>query len=440
MGVIQDIPKFYTALAEWLACLVFVVLLPKRYGVRATTVIMCISFGLICFVQYLIGIVPLYLWIPGMMLALIIMYATIYICCQVLILDAGFYWAIIFIAAEFAASLEWQFYSFFMGNGFDNYWIQALFLVLFYGAVFCILYQLERNWLRDSIDLRVSGKEVLASTIIAVGAFLISNISYVMPNTPLSGSMSAEIFYIRTLVDLAGLVMLYSYQNRCKEMQMQQELESIHSVLRRQYEMYQQSKESIEVINRKYHDLKHQIGIIRMERDEQKREEYLQQIESDLISYEAQHKTGNSVLDTILTTKQLYCQQHGINLTVVADGLQLQFMEVMDICSIFGNALDNAIESVEKLRESEKRLIRLALYVQNDFLMIRVENYFENPIESVNGEFVTSKKNKDYHGYGIKSIRYTAEKYGGSLSITMEENWFYLRVLIPVPKKDKQIN
>ncbi len=143
-------------------------------------------------------------------------------------------------------------------------------------------------------------------------------------------------------------------------------------------------------------------------------------------------KTGNNVLDTILFSKQLYCSKHQIAMNAVADGAQLGFMDVMDICSIFGNALDNAIESVLKLPDKEKRLIRIAVYTQNNFLMIRVENYYEERLEIEDGEYRSTKKNKANHGYGIKSIRYTAEKYSGSVSIQAKDNWFCLRVLLPI--------
>ena len=96
--------------------------------------------------------------------------------------------------------------------------------------------------------------------------------------------------------------------------------------------------------------------MLRSETSEEKAH-YLDAMEQEIRSYEAQNKTGNEVLDTILTSKSLYCQQHGITLTCVADGAALDFMDTMDLCSLFGNALDNAIESVEKLPDSEQRLI-----------------------------------------------------------------------------------
>lgn len=431
--VMEDIPKLYTALAEWLACLLFVLLLKKRWGKGKTAAFMGVSLGLLGIIQYLIGVVPLFLWIPGMMLALAVMYGTLLACCVLSPLDAGFFWALAFMLAEFVASLDWQLYSFAAAQGYDHLLLQAVFLVLCYGGAFALFFRLEQNRLNRQNRLNVTRKELFSAVVISVGAFLISNISYVNTNTPLSGRMSMEIFYIRTLVDFAGVIILFSLQERWQELQAREEMESINALLRRQYDQYRQSRESIELINRKYHDLKHQIGVIRLERDEAKREEYLRQLESGVTGFAVSHQTGNNVLDTILTGKQMYCLQHQIELNVVADGKQLDFIEVMDLCSVFGNALDNAIESVERLEPPEKRLIRLAVYTQNSFLMIRVENYFESPLQKNGDEFETTKPDQEYHGYGLKSIRYTAEKYGGSVGISTEDNWFSLCVLIPVP-------
>jgi len=111
-------------------------------------------------------------------------------------------------------------------------------------------------------------------------------------------------------------------------------------------------------------------------------------------------------------------------------------METMDICSIFGNALDNAIESVIKLEDKEKRLIHVTVSQQKSFLMIRVENYFEGGLEYAKGQLESTKKEKAFHGYGIKSIRYTVNKYDGAVDIDTKDNWFNLRILIPLENKE----
>ena len=57
------------------------------------------------------------------------------------------------------------------------------------------------------------------------------------------------------------------------------------------------------------------------------------------------------------------------------------------------------------------------------------------------GAFITTKRDKEFHGYGLKSIRYTVNKYDGAVSIDTKENWFDLKILIPASENaQKQID
>ena len=103
----------------------------------------------------------------------------------------------------------------------------------------------------------------------------------------------------------------------------------------------------------------------------------------------------------------------------------------MDLCSIFGNALDNAFESVKQISNEEKELLRLQ-FSQKNFLIIRFENYYENELLFDKGNFITTKKDHYSHGYGIKSIKSIIKKYDGNVRITTENNWFRLVILIPL--------
>jgi sensor histidine kinase regulating citrate/malate metabolism len=107
-------------------------------------------------------------------------------------------------------------------------------------------------------------------------------------------------------------------------------------------------------------------------------------------------------------------------------------MEVMDICSIFGNALENAIESVKTIKDEDKRLIKLAVYAQKDLLLINFGNYYESKLKYENGNLATTKKDHIYHGYGIKSIKMAVAKYGGTVNINTNNNWFNLSILFPI--------
>ena len=97
-------------------------------------------------------------------------------------------------------------------------------------------------------------------------------------------------------------------------------------------------------------------------------------------------------------------------------------MDSIDIYALFGNAIDNAIECVEKFSEKEMRFIDICVAEKQHFLYIRFSNPIERAPEYEDDLPKTTKKNKQYHGIGLKSIRHIAEKYGGGyLSIHRDE-------------------
>lgn len=429
--LMPDIPRVYTAIAEWMACMIFILPLKKRFAPVLTGVIMAVMLAVQSGFMVVTEEVRLFLWIPCMIAAVILMFFLIFICCSVEAADAAYFVLIAFVMAEFMASLEWQISCFFEIDSYGKLWEWGT-MILIYIAVSVILFQILHVHFPEDGRMELRKKEYFSELLIVASVFAVSNISYLTVNTPFSGRYSFEIGNIRTLVDFAGIAVLYAHLMQCNEMRVKKELEAVQNVLQNQYAQYMQSKESIELINYKYHDLKHRIAVLRSEEDPKKREAFLNQMEAEIRQYEAQNKTGNKVLDTVLTTKSLYCNKNGITFTCVADGTLLDFMDVMDICSIFGNALDNAIECEMKIPEKEKRLIHVTVSRQKAFLLLRFENYCEEEVQYQDGVLATTKKDKKYHGYGMKSIRYTVNKYGGAVTIDTKENWFDLKILIPI--------
>ena len=430
--LMPDIPRIYTAIAEWLACMIFILPFKKRFKPALTGVIMAVMLALQSGFMVVTEDVRLFLWIPCMIAAVILMFFFIFICSSMEVADAAYFVLIAFVVAEFMASLEWQIVCFFEVDRTGVWWKEWGTLILIYAAVSFILFQILHVHFPEDGRMEIGKKEYFSALLIAASVFAVSNISYLTVNTPFSGRYSFEIGNIRTIVDFAGIAVLYAHLMQCCEIRVKKELEAVQNVLQNQYTQYMQSKESIELINYKYHDLKHQIAVLRSEEDPKKREAFLNQMEEEIRQYEAQNKTGNKVLDTVLTTKSLYCNKHGITFTCVADGTLLDFMDVMDICSIFGNALDNAIECEMKIPEKEKRLIHVTVSRQKAFLILRFENYCEEEIHYQGESIATTKKDKKYHGYGMKSIRYTVNKYGGAVTIDTKKNWFDLKILIPI--------
>ena len=174
------------------------------------------------------------------------------------------------------------------------------------------------------------------------------------------------------------------------------------------------------------------MAALRTVRGEEAREASLREIERSVMIYDAIVKTGNEVLDTVLTEKSLLCEREHITMTCVADGSKLDFMDAVDLYTIFGNALDNAIESVTAIPDPERRVIAVTVYTRSSLLLIQLENYYEQPLTFTDGLPVTTKGQNGFHGFGMKSIQYTAEKYGGIMTVHAEDHLFILRVSIPM--------
>jgi len=432
--VLPDIPRVYTALAEWSAALVYILLIRKRLNAPRLAAAVAVGLAVLVGLQVAAGHFPIALWTLGMMLALAAMYALIYGCAEVSAKDAGYFVARAFVLAELVASLQWQLHTYLFRTGTDAPAVPAgLLLVGIFGVAFVGAFFIERRHFSPTWSLDVDTRGLLSAVAIALITFLTSNLSFVTTSTPFSGQRGTEIFYIRTLVDLAGYVALYAQQGQRLELRRAREVEAMDRLLHSQHEQYLQSRRSMEVVDRKYHDLKHYIAALRAEKDPVARTGYLNQLEDSIRAYGAQVDTGNSVLDAILTARGAQYAEDDVTLTCVADGQALGFMSAVDISALVGNALDNALEAVLAVDDRDRRLVQVAIFAQDGFVIMRFENYFEAQLDFDGDLPRTSKGDRRHHGYGLKNMLQIAESYGGTLTVWAEADWFTVRVLIPRP-------
>ncbi len=433
-SVMPDIPRLYTAISEWIACIMVVTFAGKRFNKIQTGALCVASFIVIVCFHYIAETLPMGFWVPCMICAVASMCLFIWAACKYDVKAACFMGVQAFTVAEFIAAVEWWLYYFFstLVPEFKNVYVSAVFMAVIYAALFTAIFFLERFFSRKKA-VKVSLKDLLAAVVIVITTFLISNISFMGWNTPLSSKYAMEIFYIRTLVDLCGVLVLYTSREIKIANGAETELAHIQFLLDKQYEQYCMTKETIDAVNRRYHDLKHQVALLK-ERGSEGAEKLGAEIEKETRLYDVVYKTDNDVLDTILTTKSAMCVQKGISFTCVADGAALHFIGDADLCSIFGNALDNAIECcVEEGKDgNEAQLIKLAVYKNNGLIIIKCENSFTGVLKISNGELLTTKKEKANHGYGVKSIKTVVAKYGGTVSYKTEDGTFTLCIVIPV--------
>ena len=155
----------------------------------------------------------------------------------------------------------------------------------------------------------------------------------------------------------------------------------------------------------------------------------MEDIQKSVAIYDAKIETGNRLLDVLLTEKSLYCEQNGISLSCMADGEKLSFLEDSDLYCLFGNVLDNALEAVKRLEQKERRVINLSVKARGGMLIIQEENYFDGTITFEDGLPMTTKADKNYHGFGMRSIRMIVHKYKGELNTYTADGVFHLNIL-----------
>ncbi len=431
---LYNTPGIYYAAAYWLGSMVFAAVLSKERRSAATWMKQLLILAILSVFMTLTNHKPAVLFIPCVLADFALTCANLRCSCSLTPEETIYYSARAFMVGELAAALDWQVFYYALTtlkmplNMRTNLTFLLPTWLLVFGASYLVERFIFKRQGRPEITWSIVGAII---GVIAVFYFW-SNISYLVRGTAFTASGVQELFIIRTLSDLGAVVFSGAYHLMVCQLSARLESEKLNQVLEMQYAAYKVSEESIALVNRKYHDLKHQIGVLRESTSETERHEYLDQMEEDIRSFEAQTHTGNEVLDAILGTKMLQCMQEGIDLHVMAEGEALGFMNKMDISALFGNILDNAIEGTRKVEDPEDRRIRLYVNTQKGFLKILAENTFYGKVSFEEGIPATSKTHEvGYHGYGVRSIRATAEKYGGNVIMKTEDGWFRVHVLIP---------
>lgn len=284
--------------------------------------------------------------------------------------------------------------------------------------------------IRKNEDLRqISGRMVFLSiTTVLIAVVLNALVIYY-------GYSHADLFYLSILCLLilgCCIFVLCMQFNLLARKNMQEELSVVKNMWAQEEKQYFMLKENIDYINIKCHDFKHQIR--KIGRNCSLDEAAISSMTQTISIYDSALKTGNAALDVLLMEKNLTCLNKGIRLTCIADGSLLSFMEDADVYSLLGNGLDNAIEFLESVEEEEKRVVGLIVKATGSFVSVHLYNYCPRALKFKDGLPVTTHKNTVVHGFGMKSMRMIAEKYGGTISVALEQEMFNLDFLFSIPR------
>ena len=212
----------------------------------------------------------------------------------------------------------------------------------------------------------------------------------------------------------------------------EEENKLLQSLIAKEYRQYQTSRETMDLINLKCHDIRHFLALLR--NGEPLSKEMIQELEDATATFGTILHTGNPALDIILTEKSLLCRQNNITFTHMIDATVLNDFAPEEIASVFGNLLDNAICHLQTVTDPEYRVISLSLKRCLGQAIIHVENHMETDIlHWENGLPVTSTGDSSTHGYGLRSVRYIIQRHGGVMSVRVENRKFCVDLSVPEP-------
>lgn len=229
-----------------------------------------------------------------------------------------------------------------------------------------------------------------------------------------------------SLVSIIGRIM--------KDNKIRAEYEITKEKMNMQYKYYLNLQKSHERTKKLYHDMNnHMICIQNIYDKHELSKKYIEDINNQIKDCKSTFDTKNIILDVILNEKKSTCNQSDINFLVDINFAKCGFIEITDICSIFSNMIDNAIEACNKINDSSiSKEIKLRGSFVNKFFVIKCKNTKVNHINLIKNKLITDKEDSFLHGIGINSIKSSVEKYNGNVEISSDKNSFTMIIYIPI--------
>ena len=333
--------------------------------------------------------------------------------------DILFYSSAAYAVQNFSHNVSYVVNDLFGMNFRVGFWFLialAVFALALTGVYFLIVRRIKTGELRA-----VDNLSILVISVVTISLTYIFSMRFL----PITSSDNIARFYAAGCC-LFLLFMQFSIFDRGR---VKTEKETIENLLYTQRKQYNVWKENVDIINVKCHDLKHRIYMARKTDDGEERSASLKEVENAIMIYDNFAKTGNETLDIILTEKSLLCERKNIKFSYMIDGEKLSFISDEDLCSLFCNMLDNAIESASQVENEEKRIISLNASLCGNMLTVHQDNTHIGNVNMVDGIPKTTKSDERFHGFGIKSMQMIVDKYRGTIRFEVSEDKFCLDIL-----------
>ncbi|MGM9603835.1 MAG: ATP-binding protein [Faecousia sp.] len=228
-----------------------------------------------------------------------------------------------------------------------------------------------------------------------------------------------------------ALILIVSLESRLFAEKEKQQAQAMQRVMERQQQQYILRKNNIDQVRRQYHDMKNLLLYLENKPSSENLRSHVKKILGDIHPFETILDTGNEAMDILLSEKLRQCEQWHITCTVIADGGLFSFISPMDMVTIVGNAMDNAIEAC-LCNPEEERFIQVRTAKQTGFAVLSFSNSCDGQVHAVAGRLTTRKPDRENHGFGLANICRAAQGYNGEVSWSIDEDEFTLTLLFPL--------
>lgn len=275
--------------------------------------------------------------------------------------------------------------------------------------------------------------------MVLIGIPILSNIVsllLIFGDSLKNNSVSKDNMYVIvltiSLIVSSSIIILIVIGKIVQDDKLKLEYELINERIKTNHKSYENINEIHDKLKYIYHDLKNHMTCIKSYDTKEEMISYINNLEYQITDFENFRCTGNKTLDIILGEKIYLCKKYNIEFEDNINISKLKFIQNTDICGIFANALDNAIEACICIDdEIEKRIEVKATYI-NGFSIIKFINSKSNEINFIDDRIQTSKDDNKIHGIGLASIKYIVSKYDGETIVNYSDNEFILKIMIPI--------
>ncbi|QAT61393.1 ATP-binding protein [Acidilutibacter cellobiosedens] len=291
------------------------------------------------------------------------------------------------------------------------------------------------------IDFNIPTKYWISMDLITEFFIILINFFMIIEGTLQNENFQYSVQIVRMSLYflLMSVLMIYLFGRICLFYQKEKQMYALklkNKALKDQLAFQEASASELKKIR---HDIKNNLANISYLLKENHIEEsvgYINAITSTLESTKSIIHCGNNYLDSILNYEMTLCKNNNIDACFEIDNIPKLNIAPTDLSSIISNVLNNAVEANLKLTESE-RYISLKIFCYKNYLSIIVKNPYKHILIEDNGTLITNKKDKFYHGYGLKSVESSVKRYRGNFKYSYENNIFMSMIILPLnPNSD----